>query len=347
MRKGKQKAMRASERLPGAGGVVSRLAYTELKTNGIVPGPLLKKAGLTREQIENPQATILVRDQIAFLNVAAESLGDKLLGFRLAQRPDLREFGLLYYVLASSETLIEALQRAARYSSIANRAISQQCIDGRTVGLSFRYVGVSRHIDCHQIEFWMAATVRVCRQLTGMRLVPSRVRLVHRRAPTPEFAECLGNNIEFGAANDEIVFASSFRETRIVSADPYLSKLLTAYCDEAIAHRPASHGPFRSRVENIVATLLPHGKARTSEVARQLGVSQRTLTRRLAEEGLSFSEVLEELRGDLARRYLTDRDLPISQIAWLLGYREVGAFSHAFKRWTGAAPRKVRAEHAV
>jgi AraC-like DNA-binding protein len=96
-----------------------------------------------------------------------------------------------------------------------------------------------------------------------------------------------------------------------------------------------------------VVPLLPHGKARTSEIARQLGVSQRTLGRRLSEEGLTFSELLNSLRLDLANRHLADRDLAISQIAWLLGYRDVGAFSHAFKRWTGKSPGRVRAEYAA
>ncbi len=67
--------------------------------------------------------------------------------------------------------------------------------------------------------------------------------------------------------------------------------------------------------------------------------------RRLASEGLSFGEILAELRADLARRYLKDEELAISQIAWLLGYQEVSAFTHAFKRWTGKTPREVRAQN--
>ena len=130
----------------------------------------------------------------------------------------------------------------------------------------------------------------------------------------------------------------------VLSADPYLNRLLILYCGEAISHRPKASASFRSRVENAVVPLLPHGKTRTSEIARELGVSQRTLARRLAEEGLTFSELLDSLRSDLANRHLADRDLAISQIAWLLGYRDVGAFSHAFKRWTGKAPGKARAE---
>jgi AraC-like DNA-binding protein len=95
-------------------------------------------------------------------------------------------------------------------------------------------------------------------------------------------------------------------------------------------------------VERVIAPLLPHGKAKTSEVARQLGVSRRTLSRSLFAEGVTFAKIIEELRAALARRYLKDPALSISEIAWLLGYREVSSFTHAFKRWTGMSPIKFR-----
>ena len=119
------------------------------------------------------------------------------------------------------------------------------------------------------------------------------------------------------------------------------------YCEEARSHRKAGRGTFRVAVENAIAPLLPHGKARADEIARQLGMSPRTLARRLASEGLTFAGILSELRGDLAKRYLQEEDLPISEIAWLLGYQEVSAFTHAFKRWTGKTPREARSQENV
>ena len=193
----------------------------------------------------------------------------------------------------------------------------------------------------------MTAVVRICRQLTGLRLLPNRVRLMHHRPRNTEFAKFFGDDIEFGATADDITFSNNIRQSPVVSADPYLNRLLISYCEEAISHRPKTRGSFRSRVENVVATLLPHGKAHASEIARELGVSQRTFARRLSEEGLTFSELLDNLRSDLANRHLADRDLAISQIAWLLGYSDVGAFSHAFKRWTGKTPGQARAEYAA
>ena len=89
----------------------------------------------------------------------------------------------------------------------------------------------------------------------------------------------------------------------------------------------ARPGTFRVGLENAIVPLLPHGKARVDEVARRLGMSTRTLARRVASEGLTFAGVLSELRADLAKRYLREEALPISQIAWLLGYQEVSAFT--------------------
>jgi AraC-like DNA-binding protein len=334
--------------LPSATGGIARLAYAQLKEAGVELEPLLKKVGLTLHQIEDPGARLRVRDQISFLNLAARALQDTLLGFHLAQPPDVREIGLLYYVSASSEMLSEALRRSTRYSSIVNEGISLKYIEGADICITFAYVGVGRHTDQHQIEFWMAALVRMCRQLTGLRVAPTRVRLTHRQDNSrSEFTEFFGGDVEFGAAVDEVAFAISIKQMPIVSADPYLNKILITYCEEALSFRPKNSGSFRSSVENTIVPLLPHGKARAGEIARRLGVSQRTFGRRLSLEGLTFSGVLEGLRSDLAERYLADGDLSISQIAWLLGYQEVSALTHAFKRWTGKTPREARSQTAA
>src|SRR5436190_15879256 len=143
---------RQQQWLPSAGGLSTRLAYTRASAAGVALDPILNKAGLTRQQVEDPASRIRVHAQIRFLSLVADALGDDLLGFHLAQASDLREIGLFYYVLASSQTFIEALQRAARYSSIANEGIALRCTTGNAFGTSFQYVGVSRHLDQHQIE---------------------------------------------------------------------------------------------------------------------------------------------------------------------------------------------------
>jgi AraC-like DNA-binding protein len=331
--------------MPSATGGIARLVSTRLIEAGIDPAPLLARAGLTVEQIDNRDARLSAQSQIKLLEFAADALQDDFIGFHLAQDYDLREIGLLYYVLASSEILANALHRAERYSGIANEGILLKTRTGMETAIALNYVGMDRRPDRHHMEFWLMSLVRLCRQLTNRRVVPSRIGVMHHRKKTPaEFRSFLGCEIEFGSSVDEVVFPAAVKLMPVVSADPYLNELLQKYFEEALAHRPAQGATLRSSVENAITPLLPHGKAGAGEVARQLGMSHRTLARRLAAEGLTFSEIQTELKADLAKHYLREGDLPISQIAWLLGYREVSAFTHAFKRWTGTAPRQSRAQ---
>ncbi len=333
--------------LPTATGQIARYAYGRARKAKIELPPLLREAGLTHQHIEDRDVRITVRAQIEFLQAVADALEDPLLGFHIAQSVDLRELGLLYYVAASSETLDEVLQRVARYSSTANEGLALTYHVGSDIRVELRYLGVARHSDRQQIECFMTLLLRLCRQLTGLHVVPNRVRLVHHGGGEhTEFVEYFGSAVDFSASVDELVLERTAREMGVLSTDPYLNKLLLASCEEALARRPTSKGSFRSLVENAIVPLLPHGQAHARVVAARLGLSQRTATRRLASEGLTFSEVLRALRSDLARQYLADRDLSISRIAWLLGYQEVSAFTHAFKRWTGETPREARSQHA-
>ena len=97
-------------------------------------------------------------------------------------------------------------------------------------------------------------------------------------------------------------------------------------------------------VENEIQKLLPDGQARIETIANAVGVSTRSLGRRLSEEGTSFSEVLDDLRRMLSLQYLAEPGLSIEQITHLLGYGDTGSFSHAFRRWTGSSPSQVRGD---
>ena len=157
-----------------------------------------------------------------------------------------------------------------------------------------------------------------------------------------EFRAFFSVDIEFGANADEICFPQPIALLSVVGRDEHLNELLRRYAEEALARKPRERLTVRSKAEDILSELLPHGRATASEVARRLGMSLRTLSRKLGEEGTSFAEILDQLRAALAKRYLHDETLPVSEIAWLLGYREVSSLTHAFKRWTGTTPRRFR-----
>ena len=155
-----------------ANGGIARAAYARALSAGLGVGALLKNAGLTQAQIKKPDVRISVRSQVKFLNELAAHLNDEFLGIHLAQSIDLRELGLIYYVLASSADLQNALMRLARYSAIHNEGVNIRFSGRQDISISFEYVGVVRTSDRHQIEFFVAILVRLCRQLTGRNLSP-------------------------------------------------------------------------------------------------------------------------------------------------------------------------------
>jgi AraC-like DNA-binding protein len=322
---------------------MTRLACAYAQRSGYDLSPLLRRFGLAPKDIEDDNVPIAVTTQIDLLNRLAEALNDKLLGFHIGNEFNLRATGFLYYAAASSETLGEALLKIGRYSSIVNEGVAVKVQCGAAVRIVIDYSGVSRQADRHQIEAWITAVIRFCRQMTGRALRPESVKVKHERIPESEEIDAfVGRRVEFGADLDEVVLPAAVGKLPIVSSDPYLNRLLIKYCDAVLARRKASPGKLRADVENTLAALLPHGQAGIEIVADKLAISPRTLRRRLAAESSSFAAVLKDLRFALAKRYLAEQNISISRIAWLLGYTEVSTFSHAFKRWAGRPPRLAR-----
>ena len=313
---------------PTAGGVIARLAVARLIANGVDPAPILRQAHLSIDQIADPQGRIAVSSQITVLNAAADVLRNDVLGFQLAQTFELREAGLFYFVLASSATVGEALTRAERYSRVGNEGLIIQYLSKDECCIRYKYHGVARHTDRHQIEFWVTAFARICQRLTDNDVRPVRISFAHPRcSASAELDHFFGCEIAFGADRDELAFARRASELPLKDADPYLNELLVRHCDEALAQRTRRTTSIRTSVESTIAPLLPHGRARADEVARQLGMSSRTFSRRLAAEGVSFLTILQEMRKDLALHYLKDASLSVSEIAWLLGFQEISAFT--------------------
>ena len=330
--------------IPSATGGIARLACARLSELGKDATAILTEVRARPEQVYDDTIRLEVPKQIKILELVAEELQDGLLGFHLARSFDLREVGLVYYVIASSERFADALPNAKRYCTIMNEGIRLQIRhDDRTISIALDYIDIARQSDRHQMEFWLVTMVRICRQVADTRLALRHLRIRHWRDETPsEFKSFFGCDVEFGADSDEIVLPASAASLPIVGRDNYLNDLLRQYAETALAGRPKEPAAVRSAVEEVLPQLLPHAKANISNVAKQLAMSTRTLSRKLCKEGVAFSTILDETRASLAKSYLAERDLPVAEIAWLLGYREVSSFTHAFKRWTGMTPQQFR-----
>jgi len=338
---------------PRTAGLAVRLALAELKRRQIDPAPLLSQAGVPAAVLADRLGTgigISVISQINFLELVSRATKDDWIGITLARNFDLRELGMLYYAAASSHQLGDAVKRLERYVRVGNEALIVRLSKGKLCSVFISYTGVPRHLDRHQMEFLTFAFVRLCRDLVGRTISPVSVKFAHHRSgELVEVQRLFGCLPEYGASVDEVCFDGEVFEMPLVNADPFLNELMVRNCEEAIAKRPSNISPFRTLVENTIAPLLPHADAQAKTVARQLGLSERTFARRLATEGLSFGEILDDFRREQAERYLEDQRLPVSKIAWLLGFQQPSSFSHAWRRWTGKNPsefRKARA-HAL
>jgi AraC-like DNA-binding protein len=276
--------------------------------------------------------TVGAMQQASFLELAARDLGDDLLGFHLAETVDGRVFGPFFHLLASCTDLGEALARQARYLATVNRALRCQMSGGAApasapVALDLALEGVDRALAGQEMTFWVTFLVQMARTLTTLNLVPVRVAFVHTPpAGTGEMAEYFRREPVFGAAADGVAFDAQVLALPLMRSDPSASPALTA------------------RIGDVLAPLLAQGEARLLTVAGEFGMSARTLGRRLAEEGVTFRVVLDRLRADLATRYVRDTTMPLSQVAWRLGYKDPSAFIVAFKRWTGKTPSALRRE---
>jgi AraC-like DNA-binding protein len=324
-------------------GLISRLAYARGKRAGVDIARLLRRAGFAVGDINDESARLAVAKQIKFVELVAQLVGDPSLGFHLALEFDLRRIGLLYYVAASSKTLGEALQRVQRCSKIINEGIILTVRREETLRICFKYDGIFRHTDKHQIEFWMTALVRALRHLTNYKIQASRVSFAHARSgKNTELKNFFGGRIEDVARKDIVELPLSAWHLPVAKADPYLNRFLVQVCEEARARRQPGSSSFKIRVGNAIAELLPHGRTDIGTIAAKLQLSPRQLARRLSSERLTFAELLQDLRKTLARRYLANKDLSVSRIAWLLGYKEVGTFTRASRRWTGRPPSALR-----
>jgi AraC-type transcriptional regulator len=127
-----------------AEGTLARLGSARARAAGIDVAPLMAKAGVTRQQIEEEAFELPAEDQIRFVDLVADALQDDLLGFHLACDVDLRELGLLYFVLNSSDFLGDALCRAERYCAIINEGVRLRISGGKELALDLKYVGVKR-----------------------------------------------------------------------------------------------------------------------------------------------------------------------------------------------------------
>jgi AraC-like DNA-binding protein len=331
--------------LPTSTGFAAKQAVAFLREHNVAAASLLQRADLSERHFDKRPRRILAATQSKLLEYASEALEDSAFGLHLAQS-NPREAGLLFYVASAAKSIGEALTLYARYSRIVNEAVRVKLVHAQNgVVVEFHFVGVSRHRVRQNAEFGIAAIVKGLREVAGRNIHPTRVTFAHERnSNLRQFERFFGCPVDFGGSIDQLSFSNETLALPLITGDPYLLETLQPFCDEAAKERNTPKRTLRASVENEVQKLLQHGKAKRQTAARALGISERTLSRKLTAERTTYDEIVDQLRRSLALQYIKGRSISLSQISWLLGYEGSTSFNHAFVRWSGRPPSTSRKE---
>ena len=327
--------------------VWARRVVAELDRARLPASELLGAVGLRREQLTAPDAQIPFDAHVRLFENAASALREPCFGFRLGSAVELTEAGLVAYVTLNSPDLGAALRNLCRYLAILTEgSVCELRRDGAEVRLLFSFADPDVEMASRQLpEFAATLMVRVCETITGHRARPVRVELRHDPA-CPMLARHLGLPVTVHQPRFALVLDAASLPVPVVNADARLLEVLRRYADDLLARR-ADKDDLVARAERWVLGNLHTGQVGATYLARGLGMSDRTLARRLAKHGLTPARLVEELRQQLAGSYLAERAFPLGRITYLLGYSDLSAFTRAFRRWTGRTPSEWRSERVA
>lgn len=329
---------------PLHGAVWAKQLVEDLKQRGYPVHNLLAQVDVHPRVLNAEDAKIPIDKVVGIFEAAAELTGDESIGFRFAQSRELRDAGLITYVGLSAPTVGDALTNISRYSRVFSEAavwdVSRLYEQGR---VEWHWNLPARIRRRQHVEWSATVLVRAMRMLTGRNLRPASVQLRYpRNANLPEYEKFFGCPLRFGASVNRIEFRLEDLRVQLITADNKLHRILRDHCELVLSQTRAHRETLVNRVERLIADRLSMNEANLETVATELGMSTRTLSRRLGDEGTNFKEVVDHYRQAIALEYLQNGDLGMMQIAFLLGYNEVSSLNHACKRWTGKTPGELR-----
>lgn len=314
-----------------------------LKALGLDTDALLVRTGISQETLKDPDARLPAESGLHLLQAALTVSGDPNLGLRLSELYTPGVFTVLDYLAHSSDTLREAVERTCRYERIHQNGVRTTLEVEGTRAMIKQQTLVPWALPRQVAENSLANMLVIGRQLTGKALVPQAVWFTHDEPEdTREHKRLFACPLRFNAEHDALVFDTSWLELPLLNANRMLAETLERHARELLAKLSRGH-ELADRVREAIAARLPNGVINVDRIARAIDMKPRTLQRRLHEEGTSHEQILEELRIELALRYLAEPDLGIEDVALMLGFSDSRAFRRAFKRWRGVSPSEHRA----
>ncbi|WP_437959480.1 AraC family transcriptional regulator [Sorangium sp. So ce119] len=318
-----------------------RLCVLTASRAGVDPRAALAAAEVDPALLEDPTARVPHDTVVRAWTRVPDLARDPAFGLHAAELLVDHLFDVVDFVTGQCATVREVIGCVLRYQRLIHDALDVRLtVDGARARISQRFVGA---VAPPQLSsFIMGLWVLRARALTGVPFAPHRVTFAHAApADRAEYDRLLGVPLAFDADENAVLFDASFLDAPTLRADPALGAVLRRHADELLAGLPADPS-VRSALERHLIESLGRGAPDVAAAARALGMSARTLQRRLGDEGESYKSVLDEARRKLAVAHMRERGRTISEVAFLLGFSEVSAFSRAFRRWTGHSPAAYR-----
>lgn len=315
----------------------------DLEAQGIANDTLLAGLDLTPQDLRAEGAMIPFDKLATLFERASDLTGDQMLGFNRGRKRRMQRIGALAYVGLSAPTLRDSLHNTARYSKVFSDAVVINVDDLDETGRMRWYFDIPAAVRRRQyLEFGAVGIVAAQRQYTQRNFTLQEVHLSHpRNTGIAEFERFFGCAVHFGSRQNALIYRQEDLDLPLVTQDEDLLPVLQRHCQDILARTP-HHSPLITRLERAIVDRLAGGTTQQDLLAQDLGLSTRSLSRHLAEEGTSFQRVLDGLRHALADRYLSDSNLSQSEIAFLLGYSSLSSFSTAYRRWSGRSPGDMR-----
>lgn len=321
--------------------------FETMATLGIDPTNLLREQGLDRDMLANSEYLIPARATMRLLERSANVAGCLTLGLRMVEGRSLANLGATALLIAHQATLRKTLEALQQFRSRINSTLTLHFDEGLKETILREDFQLSSPESSRQAsELALGVLARLCRASLGDAWAPHMVCFAHHAPPRmelPIYSRVFGCPAQFDCAFNGIVIASADLDKPNVRADEHLA--LHAHHLLVAAMNPESR-TTRQDVEQLLKVLLPTGRATIQICARSLGVTVRTLQRMLDAEAVSFSQLLNNARTQLAVQYLSNPRMRVTDVADLLGYNSIGAFSRWFTQCFGKSPRDWR-KHPV
>ncbi len=311
---------------------------------GLDRATLLAVAGYGPDHVFDPDEMVTLEQSGPIWAYLLHTLQDPALGIRIAETCTTEDFHALGFAVMACRNVREGIARAARYFNLITNSGSFQLLETPTLAALIWNRDLP-HVPGIETgnESAIAQFLQCCRIATGTRLVPNLVTFRHAAPPSTDVHEAFfGCRVVFGGESDSLSCHPEVLDQPLEGADEARAAFFGQYLRSRYAG-PKPSRPLVDKVRESILGELSDGVPTSEQVARQLGLSNRSLRRHLRREGLSYRNLVRGVRLQAARALLQRPENTISDVAFLLGYSDAGAFSRAFRRSTGVSPKEFRA----